>query len=61
VPATREAARLERTSYSEGQTGIVTVLQANRALLDAEIELIDARAEADEAAADLRAAAGGQL
>lgn len=59
VPAEREADRMAHTAYAQGQTGLVAVLQADRALLDVEGELIDARAEAAVAHADLVQAAGG--
>jgi cobalt-zinc-cadmium efflux system outer membrane protein len=57
VPAQAEAARLARVAYDQGQTGLVTVLTAARALIDAEIEAIDARADAALAHADLQKAA----
>lgn len=59
VPAEREADRMAHTAYAQGQTGLVSVLEADRALLDVERELIDARAEAAVARADLQQAAGG--
>jgi outer membrane protein TolC len=59
VPAQREAARLARVAYEQGQVGLVTALEAERTLVDVEIEAIDARADADAARADLERALGG--
>jgi outer membrane protein TolC len=59
VPAQTEAARLARVAYDQGQTGLITALEAARALIDAEIEAIDAKADAAAARADLERAVGG--
>ena len=58
LPAQVEAADLARVAYREGQTGLVVMLEAERALADAEIEAIDARAEAGIAFIELAWASG---
>lgn len=58
LPVQREAAELSRVAYREGQTGIVVMLEAERALADAEIEAIDARADAGVAYVELAWASG---
>jgi len=59
LPAQREAANLTREAYREGQGGLAAVLEADRTLIDAEVEAIGARADAAIARADLMWAAGG--
>jgi len=58
LPAQLEAADLARAAYREGQTGLVVMLEAERALADAENEAIDARAEAALAYVELAWASG---
>jgi outer membrane protein TolC len=58
LPAQREAAELARAAFREGQTGLVSVLEAERGLADAEGEAADARADADAAFVDLQWASG---
>jgi cobalt-zinc-cadmium efflux system outer membrane protein len=58
VPAQREAARLARVAYEQGQLGLISALEAERTLVDVEVEAIDARAEAAAAHADLARAEG---
>ena len=58
LPAQREAADLARAAFREGQTGLVLVLEAERALAEAEGEAIDARAEAATAYVELEWASG---
>ncbi len=59
LPAQREAANLAREAYREGQGGLAAVLEADRTLVEAEVEAIGARADAAIARADLEWAAGG--
>jgi outer membrane protein TolC len=59
VPAQREAARLAREAYREGQGGLAAVLEADRTLAEAEAEAVAARADAAIARAELEWAAGG--
>ena len=61
LPAEREAADLARAAYREGQGGLVAVIEADRALAQADGELIDAEADAASALAELVWAAGGSL
>jgi len=61
LPAQRRAAELARTSYREGQSGLVTVVEAERALADAELQAIEARAGVATARSELEWAAGGAL
>lgn len=58
LPAQLEAADLSRAAYREGQTGLVVMLEAERALADAEAEAIDARADAALAYVELAWASG---
>ena len=58
LPAQREAAELARAAFHEGQAGIVFVLEAERALAEAEGEALDARAEAATAYVELEWASG---
>ncbi len=59
LPAQRLAAELAREAYTEGQSGLVTVVEAERALADAEAQGIEARADAATARAELAWATGG--
>lgn len=59
VPAQREAASLAHAAFSEGQTGLVVVLEAERALLEVELEALDAQADSALARSELEWAAGG--
>jgi cobalt-zinc-cadmium efflux system outer membrane protein len=61
LPAQREAAELARAAYREGAGGLVAVLEAERALSEAELAYIDARAEAALALVELEWAVGGKL
>jgi len=59
VPAAKDAARLAEVAYQQGQSGLVSVLDAQRSLADAQREWLDARLTAATALADLNRAAGG--
>jgi cobalt-zinc-cadmium efflux system outer membrane protein len=58
VPAAREAYRVAATSYQLGAASALEVIDARRALLDAEAQLADALANANTARADLDRALG---
>ncbi len=58
VPAAREAYRVASTSYQLGAASALEVIDARRALLDAESQLADALANANTARADLDRALG---
>ena len=60
LPATREAETLARRAYEEGATALVSVLDAERALAEVELELVDARAAAALARAALDFSAGAR-
>jgi outer membrane protein, heavy metal efflux system len=53
APVAREAATLAREAYKEGSGGLISVLEAERALLDVEISIVDARIDAAEAHVDV--------
>lgn len=59
VPAAEDAARLSEVAYQGGQGGLVSVLDAERALADIKREWVDARLTAATALADLQLATGG--
>ena len=59
VPVAQDAARLAEVAYQQGQSGIVSVLDAQRSLGDVQREWVDARMAAAAALADLEYAAGG--
>ena len=59
LPAQRLAAKLAREAYTEGQSGLVTVIEAERSLADAEAQGIEARTDAATARAELVWATGG--
>ena len=59
VPAAEDAAHLSEVAYQQGEGGLVSVLDAQRALADVQREWVDARLAAAAALADLRQAAGG--
>jgi cobalt-zinc-cadmium efflux system outer membrane protein len=61
LPVQREAADLARLAWREGQAGLVSVLEAERSLLEAEQSWVDAVTEAAQARVDLVAAVGGSL
>lgn len=61
VPAQREAATLAHAAFGEGQASLVVVLEAERALVEVELEALDARADSAQARSDLEWAAGGPL
>ncbi|HKO17208.1 MAG TPA: TolC family protein [Gemmatimonadaceae bacterium] len=58
VPSAREAFRVATTSYTLGGASALEVLDARRALLDAESQLADALADANTSRADLERALG---
>ena len=58
VPAARDAYRVASTSYQLGAASALEVIDARRALLDAEAQLADALANANTARADLDRALG---
>jgi cobalt-zinc-cadmium efflux system outer membrane protein len=58
VPAQRQAAELAREAYTEGAGGLASVLEAERALAEAEVEASDARVDAAIAHAELTWAVG---
>jgi outer membrane protein TolC len=59
VPAEREAERLARLAYQEGESDLTSVLTAERGLAEVEADLVDARAALATAHADLDLAVGG--
>jgi outer membrane protein TolC len=59
LPAQREAAALARAAFTEGEGGLVSVLEADRSLAEVEREAMEARADAALARADLVWATGG--
>lgn len=61
VPAAREAFRVASTSYTLGGSSALEVLDARRALLDAQSQLSDALAAANTARAELERALGVPL
>ena len=58
VPAARDAYRVASTSYQLGAASALEVIDARRALLDAEAQLAEALANANTARADLERALG---
>ncbi len=61
LPATREAHRVATVSYDLGGLSALDVLDARRALLDAQRQYADALAAANSARSDLERAAGAPL
>jgi cobalt-zinc-cadmium efflux system outer membrane protein len=61
LPATREAFRIATTSYGLGGSSALEVLDARRALLDAQQQYAEALGAANDAVAQLELAAGGSL
>lgn len=57
LPTQRGAAELARSAHTEGQGGLVAVLEADRSLADAEAEWVDARVDAAVIWAELEWAA----
>jgi cobalt-zinc-cadmium efflux system outer membrane protein len=60
LPQIEHVFEVARVSYAGGEGGLADVLEPRRALLGAEIELADARADAARARADLESAVGIQ-
>jgi outer membrane protein TolC len=61
LPASRESFELVLAGYASGGTEIRDVLDARRARIDTEEEIVMARAELEHALADLEAAVGAPL
>lgn len=61
LPETAEAYRIASTSYTLGGSSALEVLDAKRALLDAQQQYADALGAANDAVAQLELAAGGAL
>lgn len=61
VPAAREAYRVASVSYNLGGASALEVLDARRALIDAEAQLAEALASANSARADLERALGSPI
>jgi cobalt-zinc-cadmium efflux system outer membrane protein len=59
LPAQREAERLARAAYAEGQQGFTAVVQAERALIELEQASLDAQEELALAVIDLEWSSGG--
>ncbi len=59
LPAQREAEKLARAAYTEGQQGFAAVIVAERALVEVEREALDARIELALALSELEWSVGG--
>jgi outer membrane protein TolC len=60
-PAAQHSLEVTRACYETGRTDLMTILDASRASLDVEEEIVMARASLDRAITDLEAAVGAEV
>jgi outer membrane protein TolC len=61
LPASRRAFEVTEAGFESGRTDLMTVLDARRAVVDIESEIVMARSELDHALTDLEAAVGTEI
>ncbi len=61
VPNANEVEAMAREGFSEGRSGLLPLIEAERAVVDARLGLTDAQYDAQAAAADLEEASGAAL